>query len=218
MNFRKTFFSLVMMLGVVLLLFGCGNQINENENAAVRHDTANNNPQKTETASTMDSGISNLKGKKILIAYFSHTKHTQQFAEIIQQNIGGDLFEIATKNPYPTDYDAVVAQAKQEVNSRYTPELKQDIDTSSYDVIFIGTPVWWYTFAPPVLTFLTQHDLSGKKIVPFTTHKGSGLSGIDNKMKELQPNADILTGFAVWDNTAPKESENIKKWLQSLNF
>ena len=68
-------------------------------------------------------------------------------------------------------------------------------------------------FAPPVRTFLTQHDLFGKVIVPFTTQKGSGLSGIDHKIKELQPNANILTGFAVWDNTAPKESGNIKKWL-----
>lgn len=90
-----------------------------------------------------------------MIAYFSHIKYTQQFAEIIQGNVGGNLFAIEPKNPYPIDYDAFVAQVKQEVNSGYTTELKQDIDTSSYDVIFIGTPVWWYIFAPPVRTFLT---------------------------------------------------------------
>lgn len=218
MNFKKRFFSLAILLGIVLLLWGCGNQASENETTTAPQSIANDNTQKTAAESTTADGINNLKGKKVLIAYFSHTKHTKQFAEIIHQNIGGDLFEIEPKNPYPTDNDTVIAQAKQEVNSGYTPELKQDIDTSSYDVIFIGTPVWWYTFAPPVRTFLTQHDLSGKIVVPFTTHKGSGLSGIDSKIKELQPNADILTGLAVYDDTAQKESGNIKKWLQSLSF
>ena len=164
MNFKKRFFSLAMLLGVVLLLFGCGSQTSENENTMASQSSADDDTQKTATASTSTTsdGINSLKGKKVLTIYFSHTKHTKQFAEIIHQNVGGDLFEIEPKVPYPTDNDTVIAQAKQEVNSGYTPELKQDIDTSSYDVIFIGTPVWWYTFAPPVRTFLTQHDLSGK--------------------------------------------------------
>ncbi|MDQ0204422.1 flavodoxin [Pectinatus haikarae] len=217
MRLKQKKIYLMIMLGLFLLVSGCGSQTDEKA-AAVQQEPVNGTVPEKETASAENSETSNLRGKKILIAYFSHTKHTQQFAQIIQQNTGGDLFEIEPKNPYPTDYDTVVAQAKQEVNSGYTPELKQDIDTNYYDVIFIGTPVWWYTFAPPIRTFLTQHDLSGKVIIPFTTHKGSGLSGIDNKIKELQPDADILAGLAVWDDTAPKESDNIKKWLQGLNF
>ncbi|WP_196602673.1 hypothetical protein [Pectinatus frisingensis] len=83
MNFKKRFFSLAMLLGVVLLLFGCGSQTSENENTMASQSSADDNTQKTATASTTSDGINSLKGKKVLTVYFSHTKHTKQFAEII---------------------------------------------------------------------------------------------------------------------------------------
>lgn len=158
-------------------------------------------------------------GKKILIAYFSHTGNTKALAEGIQKEVGGDLFEIEPQDAYPQDHDRVVQQAKGEVNSGYTPKLKNKaLDISSYDVIFIGAPIWWYTVAPPVRTFLTEYDLSGKTIIPFSTHKGSGLSGIDKTMKELQPKAKVLEGIAIWDDHAKNMQPDIAKWLQGLKF
>jgi flavodoxin len=159
------------------------------------------------------------KNKKILIAYFSHTGNTNAFAEGIQKEVGGDLFEIKPQDAYPQDHDVLVQQAKEEVNSGYTPKLKNKVaDISSYDVIFIGTPIWWYTVAPPVRTFLTEYDLSGKTIIPFSTHKGSGLSGIDKTIKELQPKANVLNGFAIWNDRAKDMQPDITKWIQGLKF
>lgn len=155
--------------------------------------------------------------KKILIAYFSHTGNTKAFAENIQRQVGGNLFAIDPQDAYPQNYDKVVQQAKGEVASKFRPKLTNKIaDIRSYDVIFIGTPIWWYTVAPPIRTFLTEYDLAEKTIVPFSTHKGSGLSGIDKAMQELQPKAKVLEGFAVWDNQAKDKQGEIANWLQRL--
>lgn len=182
--------------------------------------------QKSEQAAT-DSNISTgnknkqLIGtdKKILIAYFSYTGNTKAFAESIQKQVGGDFFAIVPQDAYPQNYDKVVQQAKGEVASKFRPKLTNRIaDIRSYDVIFIGTPIWWYTVAPPVRTFLTEYDLADKTIVPFSTHKGSGLSGIDKTMQELQPKAKILEGLAIWDNQANDKQTDIANWLQRLKL
>lgn len=215
MHFKRILLSVAAVLTMALLFVGCGNDSTVKEkSAAVRPEAQGS----VETKNTAQQGVNGLKGKKILIAYFSHTNHTREFAEEIQKDVGGNLFAIEPVEMYPTGHDAVVAQAKNEVNSGYTPQLKQDIDTSQYDVIFIGTPIWWYTFAPPVRTFLASHDLSGKLIIPFSTHKGSGLSGIDSKISELQPNAKILKGHAIWDDQAKSKSAEIKEWLTGLTL
>ncbi len=203
----------VGLLSMALMLVGCGSVVKENA-AGVNQATQS----RVETKNTVQEGATDLKNKKILIAYFSHTNHTREFAEEIQKNVGGNLFALEPADTYPISHDAVVAQAKNEVNSGYMPKLKQDVDTSPYDVIFIGTPIWWYTFAPPVRTFLTSHDLSEKVIIPFSTHQGSGLSGIDGKISELQPKAKIMKGHAVWDNQAKSKSAEIKEWLTGLKL
>ena len=175
--------------------------------------------QSPTTSQTTNKDSNNKSGKKILIAYFSHTGNTKAFAESIQKEVGGDLFAIEPQDAYPKDYDAVVQQAKGEIASEYKPRLANKIDDiRSYDIIFIGTPIWWYTVAPPVRTFLTESDLSGKTIIPFSTHKGSGLSGIGNTMQKLQPNAKVLEGLAIWDNQANDKQVQIANWLQRLEL
>ncbi|AIF50307.1 flavodoxin [Pelosinus sp. UFO1] len=213
MRFKKTIIG-IALLAVAGFVFA-GVQSLESSGleklAAEKPPTVKDADKKEQTAMGKD--------KKILIAYFSHTRNTKAFAEGIQKEIGGDLFEIEPQDAYPQDHEAVVQQAKGEVNSGYTPKLKNKaLDISSYDVIFIGTPIWWYTVAPPVRTFLTEYDLSGKTIIPFSTHKGSGLSGIDKTIKELQPKAKVLEGFAIWDDRAKNMQPDIAKWLQRLTF
>lgn len=215
MDFKRILLSAVALLTMALMFVGCGNDSAAKENSVAVSPVVQSS---VATKNTVQGGENSLKGKKILIAYFSHTNHTREFAEEIQKNVGGNLFAIEPVAMYPTSHDAVVAQVKNEVNTSYMPQLKQDIDTSQYDVIFIGTPIWWYTFAPPVRTFLTSHDLSGKIIVPFSTHQGSGLSGIDSKISEIQPKAKMLKGHAIWDDQAKSKSGEIKEWLAGLKF
>ena len=101
--------------------------------------------------------------KKVLVAYFSHSGNTRAVAERIAAATGADLFEIVPQKPYPAEYRAVVDQARREIGADYRPALKTDLpDAGRYDVIYIGSPCWWSTVAPPVATFLAAHDFTGK--------------------------------------------------------
>ena len=94
---------------------------------------------------------------KSLIVYFSHSGTTRRLAELIAKETGGDLLELVPEIAYPRDYSTVVAQAKRELQSGYRPALKTaSPNLSAYDMVFVGTPNWWSSPAPPVLTFLEQ--------------------------------------------------------------
>lgn len=112
--------------------------------------------------------------KKLLIAYFSWSNgNTERIAKLLQKEVGGDLVKIETVQPYDASYDEVVKQAQEEVNRGYEPEIKKlDINIDDYDAIAIGTPTWWYTMTPAVLTFLHQNDFKGKTVIPFMTNAG----------------------------------------------
>ena len=94
---------------------------------------------------------------KVLVAYFSHSGNTREVARQISEATGGDLFEIVPATPYPTEYRAVVDQGKKEIEAGVRPALKNPVgDLSQYDVIFVGSPCWWATIAPPVATLLLR--------------------------------------------------------------
>ena len=157
--------------------------------------------------------------KKILIAYFSHEGNAKTFAEIIQKEVGGDLFAIEPQKAYPKDHAKCIRDTKSECESQFKPNLINKVaDIQAYDVIFLGSPIWWYTIAPPVRTFLTEYDLADKTIIPFSTHKGSGLCGIDRIMQELQPKAKVLKGLAIWDGQAKSSQAEIARWVQRLEL
>lgn len=151
--------------------------------------------------------------KKVLVAYYSHSGNTKRVAEKIQALTGADLFEIKTFKQYPANYNDLVNEAKKEKEEDTKPELKEKCNISGYDVIFVGSPVWWYTFATPVKTFLSESDFSGKTIIPFCTHGGGGASNTYADMHNLCPNAEIKEGFTSYEHSA-KDSE-ISAWVKS---
>ena len=111
----------------------------------------------------------------VLIAYFSHSGNTQVIANHIKEIVGGDVFRIATVDPYPGDYKAVVEVARREQKNGARPKLSNQVtNMKSYDVVFVGYPNWWGWMPMAVFSFLEQHDFSGKNVVPFCTHEGSG--------------------------------------------
>ena len=150
---------------------------------------------------------------KTLVAYYSYSGNTKTVAEKIKQLIDADLFEIKPSLDYPADYNAVVSQAQKEKNQGYKPQLKENIDISNYDTIFIGTPVWWYTFATPVRTFLTENNFQGKTIIPFCTHGGGGASSTYLDMKKTAQNANFKEGYTSYNDSA-KLSE-IENWIKT---
>ena len=156
---------------------------------------------------------------KILTAYYSHSGNTGEIASYIQKQTDGALFEIIPAVPFPTGYNDIVRQAKIEIQSGKKPELKTKInDTESYDIIFVGSPNWWGTIAPPVAAFLSEHDFSAKTIVPFCTHGGGGYGSIFKDISLLCPNSNVLNGFDVFDRGNGNFSEKITLWLSEIGI
>lgn len=158
---------------------------------------------------------------KILVAFFSKTNNTRSVAEQVHAGVGGDLFHVHTKKPYPEDYRETTRVARVELDNNERPELGATIsveDMKKYDVIFIGYPNWWGTIPMALFTFLEQYDLSGKTIVPFCTHEGSGLGRGPDDIKRLCPNATILQGLAIRGSAAGRSQNEVTNWLRQNGF
>lgn len=157
--------------------------------------------------------------KKMLIIYYSWGGNTRHLAQEIQKATGADLVEITPDKAYPNDYQAVVDQAKKEINAGYKPTLKTKVNhIEQYDVIFIGSPNWWSTIAPPVATFLSDYDLSDKTIVPFMTHGGGRWGHSIADLKKLCPSSTFLEGYAVNGSRVKENSQEVTKWLRNIGL
>lgn len=160
--------------------------------------------------------------KKMLIVYYSISNgNTRRVAKQLQKATGADLAEIETVVPYTGTYDEIVDQGQQEVNRGYKPELKPlPVDPEEYDIIAVGTPTWWYTMAPAMLTFLTSHHWQGKTVIPFQTH--GGWPG--HVMKDIQAacaGADFVHQMAVqFDSTGGDKmitsEEEVENWVNQV--
>lgn len=134
----------------------------------------------------------------ILIVYLSRTGNTEAVAEIIRKEVGGTLVELELETPYPTDYDAIVAKVDRENETGYLPPLKTNFkDIEDYDTVFIGFPTWDMQLPPPMKSFLTEYDLSGKTLIPFNTNGGYGLGSSIQQIEELCPKCNILEAFST---------------------
>lgn len=157
--------------------------------------------------------------KKILVAYFSHSGNTRAVGYYISKQTDGDFFEIQTTKAYPKDYNTVVNQAKKELNTDFRPEIKSKIEgIDKYDIIFIGYPNWWGTYPQAVKVFLSQYDFSGKTLIPFCTHEGSGLGSSVADLKKMCPKSAILEGLAVRGSAAHTSNDRINEWLKKTKI
>ncbi len=135
---------------------------------------------------------------KVLIVYLSRTNNTKAIAEIIHKNIGGILTAIELVTPYPANYQETVQQVVRENESGFLPPLKTKIDSiGKYDVVFVGFPTWGMQLPPPMKSFLSQYDLSGKTVVPFNTNGGYGTGSSFETVKRLCPDSNVLDGFST---------------------
>jgi len=157
--------------------------------------------------------------KKVLVAYFSHSGNTAEMATQIKNATGADVFVIEPVAAYPTEYQAVVDQAKKEINANHKPALKSKVSNmDAYDVIFVGSPNWWNTIAPPVATFLSGYDLSGKTIVPFITHEGSRMGRSASDIRKLCPKSTVQDGLPIRGGAVKNSNDEVLKWLRSIGF
>ena len=170
---------------------------------------------------------------KTLVVYFSRVDenygvgtitegNTAIIAKMVAAKTGADIFEIEPVKAYPKNYRECTDVAKDEQRKSARPAYKGDIDTSGYDTVFIGWPVWWGDLPMVVYTFLEAHDLNRKTVIPFTTHEGSGLANANSAMKKTYPRATVKNGLAISGRTAQNDRKNAEKsvsdWLKKLGF
>lgn len=184
------------------------------------------------------------EGSHILIAYFSRVGNTdfpddtdtsssasvvatedglqgnaEVLARMIQDTVGGDLFLIETEETYPVSYDETVDVGRQEQSDNARPALASQVENlDQYDTIFLGYPNWWGDMPMAVYSFLEEYDLSGKTIIPFVTHGGSGFSGTEGTIAEMEPDATVLEGLSVRGNSVEDAQGDVENWITGLGL
>ena len=170
-----------------------------------------------------DAGSTTESGKKVLVAFFSRTGenygvgviekgNTHMIADMIAEEMDADTFEIARVAPYPEAYRDCTDEAQAEKAADARPELTATVDNfDDYDVIFLGYPIWWGDMPMPVYMFLESYDFSGKTVIPFCTHAGSGLSGTVQTLKDKLAGATVLDGRAIAGTTAQNSQDEARQ-------
>ena len=209
-------------------------------------DTALSKEEKTRNEETITEDTPSTTGshnKKSLIVYFSVPEtddpnkemtteeensaivvegevlgNTQYAAMLIAENTGGDLYRIEPETPYTTNHEELVALAREEQNEDARPKIKTTIGNfDDYDVIYVGYPIWWSDMPQIMYTFFEWYDFSGKTVIPFSTHGGSGLAGtvttIQNKLRSAIVETNAFTMSRDDMEQAPGE---IQAWLDSI--
>ena len=159
---------------------------------------------------------------KILTVYYSWSNgNTEKIANMLHNEIGGDIVKIDTVVPYTGSYNDVVNQGQDEVERGYEPEIKPlGVNVADYDCIAIGTPTWWYTMAPAVATFMYSQDWHGKTVIPFMTN-GGWPGHVIRDMKAACVGADVVCDMQVqFDSTGGSRLETpeqeIAAWIQKV--
>lgn len=157
--------------------------------------------------------------EKTLIAYYTRSGNTEKLANQIKNFVGDDLFKIEVVNEYPPSYQKVLKVSKLEIDNQFKPPIKNLVENmDEYDIVFVGTPNWYSTIAPPVATFLSMHDLSEKTIIPFATHGGGGEARCLTDISKMSSQATVLEGIALYGSQAETASNRILLWLRELKI
>lgn len=185
---------------------------NENSNILIAYFSV---PEDIDT-----NGIDADSGASVVVKDEEVLGNMEYMALTIQDAIGGDLFRIETKEAYPLDHEPLVDQAAEEQDENARPELAAHIENpEQYDTILLGYPNWWGDMPQPLFTFLEEYDFSGKTIIPFNSHGGSGFSNTIEEIKELQPDANISDeGLSISRDKVADSVQDVTDWAKSLDL
>lgn len=230
----KKWTALLLALAMALSLAACGDpgtQENTSEPpASVSGSIAEETPAPTDTEAPAEEPAEEPSEEtaesetptagdpsSVLIAYFSWSGNTEQVAQIIQQETGGDLFEIAPATAYTDDYNELLDIAQQEQSDNARPELAGQVENwEQYDTVFVGYPNWWSDAPMAVYTFLESYDWDGKTLVPFNTSASGGFGRSLSGLEESASGAAILEGISFTERTLGDAQSEVTAWLDSL--
>lgn len=146
--------------------------------------------------------------------------NTQYVAMLISDYTKASIYRIEPETPYTTNHEDLVDQALEEQNNNARPAIKESIPNfDDYDIIYLGYPNWWGDMPMIIYTFLESYDFSGKTIIPFNTHGGSGLSDTVNSIKEEVPTATVEeNAFTLSRDDMESAPSLVESWLQEINM
>lgn len=242
-TFMKKLFALFLTFVLTFSLGACSTN-NSTESPVSKSDTSMTDLSQTPSETEETSSNETKETTNALVVYFSMPEttnpdnmtqeednsvvvingevlgNTQYVAYVIQENTGADIFRIEPENPYPTDHETLVDLAKEEQNQNARPKLKASIENfEQYDTVFIGYPNWWGDMPMILYSFFDEYDFSGKTIIPFNTHGGSGFSNTINTITKLEPAATVNeNGFTVSRNSVQEAEPDILSWLKDIGY
>lgn len=157
------------------------------------------------------------QNSKTLVVYYSRTGNTETVAKHIQTLTGADMFRVETVKSYPEGYHETTEVAKQELSANARPEIKDKVENiAQYETVFIGFPIWWGTYPMAVATFMENHNLQGKTIIPFCTHGGGGVDKGFTDVQRSSPNSQHLKGLSLSGSRAGSSMSEVEKWLREI--
>ena len=219
----KKIISALLALALAVSLAACSKAAgNESGSEDITNYTAGENSGESEKMLVLYFGSDNTADadlKSEATPYYDGVGATGYLAQHIAEKTGADIEKITPVTDYPSGYNDTVEAAKEEQNNSVYPEFQPlTHNPEDYDVIIIGYPVWWYKMPNIMDSFFNAYDLSGKVIIPFNTHEGSGDSGTYDDIRELEPNATVADGFNVKGSDAGEAEKDLDKWLEVMEL
>ncbi len=145
--------------------------------------------------------------------------NTEYVAMLINEYTGADIYRIEPETPYTTNHEELVDQALEEQNNNTRPAIKSRITNfDDYEIIYLGYPIWWSDLPQIIYSFMDLYDFSGKTVIPFSTHGGSGLARTVQTIQSYLPTATIeQNAFTLSRNNMETAPEEVRNWLQEIN-
>jgi len=159
------------------------------------------------------------KKPKVLVLYYSQTSTTKVVAEELAARMGAAIEAIQLVEPYDGTYQETIERSAQEKEAGNYPAIEPlKADVSKYDVVFLGYPVWFGTFANPIFTLLDQVDFSGKKVVPFCTFGSGGLESSSKDLAAKLKNSQVMPGYGVRQARIEAAPAEIDRFLKENGY
>ena len=166
------------------------------------------------TLALMAAGLTACTQQKVLVLYYSQTGTTQAVAEELQKQMGADIERIEAAKPYDGDFQATIQRGGEELRSGQLPEIQPiQANLADYDILFIGYPIWFGTYAMPIATLVKENDFAGKTIVPFCTFGSGGLNSSTDALRKALPKADIRQGYGVRTARVAAAAKELNRFL-----
>jgi flavodoxin len=157
--------------------------------------------------------------QKTLVLYYSETGTTKTVAQELQKQLGADIESIEAVEPYSGDFQKTMQRGQREMQSGETPALKPlKKKIADYDVIFLGYPIWFGTYAMPIATLVKENDFAGKTIVPFCSFGSGGLNTSTDALKKALPKAKVVEGYGVRTARVAAVAKEVDRFLKENGY